>query len=301
MPISPGFIPRLLKVAKSSDLLVIHYPFPLADIAVRLAFFIRLPPMVVYWHSEIVSQKVSRLLIRPFTLHMLKKCSAIVVSSPNLIEHSDLLYDFRDKCKVIPFGYEPSQLNREVYDGGFFIFVGRHVPYKGIDILIRATAQSKVKVIIVGDGPLIDTNKELARAFNVSDLIEFRTDVNDDELERLMATCKALVLPSVLSSEAFALVQIEAMCFGKPIINTRLKSGVPWVARHEQEGLSVRPGDVDDLADALIRLQGNQKLLEHLGQGAKSRWENCFSMKKFIDATDSLFSRLLEESSSRAT
>ena len=294
MPISPAFIPKLWKAAKQSNLLVIHYPFPLADIGVTLARPATLPPIIVYWHSEIVSQKLSRALVKPFTLCMLRRCRRIVVSSPKLIEHSKILSQFRSKCVVIPFGYEPKDLDKQGKDGGYFLFVGRHVPYKGIDILLKAVEKSGVSVIMVGDGPLLNANIELANSLGIEERVTFKTGISDTELEMLMKNCKALVLPSVLPSEAFALVQIEAMCFGKPVINTDLASGVPWVARNELEGITVRPNDSDDLAKALDRLDCNKELLEQLGNGAKKRWRDCFSLNKFTHSTQTLYSEIME-------
>ena len=295
LPVSPGLIFHLWRESRKADILVVHYPFPLADIAIALAGWLRLPPIIVYWHSDIISQRLSRSLIKPMTLKMLARCEAIIVSSPKLIEHSSFLEAFREKCHVIPFGYQPGVESPLVTDKGYFLFVGRHVPYKGIDVLIKAVTNNPVKVVIAGDGPLLELHKKLAKENGVSQNIDFRTGVNDDDLAKLMAECTALVLPSVLPSEAFALVQIEAMSYGKPVINTSLESGVPWVARHDREGLTVPPRDDKALALALKQLNERPEMLQRLGEGAKRRYEEVFSMQKFKQATEEAFLQVLQQ------
>ena len=291
LPISPSFIPVLWKRARKSDLLVVHYPFPLADAAIALVRF-RLPPIIIYWHSEIISQRYSRWLIKPMTHLMLTRCKAIVVSSPKLIEHSKLLKNFEDKCHVIPFGYEPERGNK-ISDDGYFLCVGRHVPSKGIEVLIRALQHCDAHIRVIGIGPLLQFHRDLANELGVANRVQFITDADDQDVQLQMSRCKALVLPSIMPSEAFALVQLEAMSLGKPVINTYLPSGVPWVARNFKEGLTVDPGNEKSLAWALTKFLKDDELLKKLGNSARLRWEKKFTMKKFSAETAKLYSELL--------
>jgi len=222
----------------------------------------------------------------------LTRCKAIVVSSPRLVEHSRLLKKFEDKCHVIPFGYEPQKGN-EITDDGYFLCIGRHVPYKGIDVLIRSLQYCDAHIRIIGIGPLLKFHRGLADKLGVGNRVQFITDADDQEVQFQMSRCKALVLPSVMPSEAFALVQLEAMSLGKPVINTYLPSGVPWVARNFKEGLTVDPGNEKSLAWALTKFLKDDELLKKLGNSAKLRWEKEFSMKKFSDRTAKLYSEIL--------
>ena len=84
----------------------------------------------------------------------------------------------------------------------------------------------------------------------------------------------ALWFPSNVRSEAFGLVQVEAMASGCPAINCDIPgSGVPWVCRHELEGLTVPRNDPQAFAAAARRLLAEDGLRERLAQGAKQRAE----------------------------
>jgi glycosyltransferase involved in cell wall biosynthesis len=85
------------------------------------------------------------------------------------------------------------------------------------------------------------------------------------------ADCDIFILPSVENSEAFGIVQQEAMLFGKPVVNTNLPTGVPYVSIHELTGLTVPPHDVKALAEAVQKLADSPELRKLYGENAKKR------------------------------
>ena len=103
------------------------------------------------------------------------------------------------------------------------------------------------------------------------------------------------VLPSVESSEAYGLVQLEAHACGKPVISTNLPTGVPFVNKDGVSGLVVPPKDVAALADALSRLLGDDALRLKLGAQAKERFENEFAMDVMIERLLDVYKEVLHE------
>ncbi len=296
MPIAPSLIVKVLRNTRKHHLIAVHYPFPLADIALFIAF--RPAPIVVHWHSEVVAQKRLKWLVWPFTFFMLLRAKAIIVTSTHMTKQSFFLRNFRNKITVIPYGIraiEPvsddPRIQRSTHK--YFLLLGRHVSYKGIDIAIRALEGSSMQLYIAGDGPLFDKHKKLAGDMGLTDQIHFFPHASNDEVIEMLRETTALIVPSVKENEAFALVQLEAMRLAKPIINTNLESSVPWVARHQQEALTVSKGDAKALAGAMNLLSSDPDLAHRLGVNGLKRYQERFTEEIFSSALESLYSKIL--------
>jgi rhamnosyl/mannosyltransferase len=130
--------------------------------------------------------------------------------------------------------------------GDFFLFVGRFRAYKGIPVLLEAwRAMGGRRLLMVGSGPLSEYASR-----NAPRGVELLGEVGEEKLLELYRSAICLLLPSTARSEAFGMVQLEAMACGTPVISTALPTGVPWVNRHGETGLVVPPGDPGALAAA---------------------------------------------------
>ena len=286
------------------DVTVIHEPNPLALVSDWMAA--QGGPLVVWFHSEVLRpQWKYRLLYRPFLRRALTRADRIVVSSPRLAEHAVELKDFRDKCVVIPFGIDTDRLARtpavdarvaaieREHPGPRVLFVGRLVPYKGVDVLLDAMRSVQATALIVGDGPLRATLEAAAARFGISARVKFLGQVEDEEVVAHMHACDLFVLPSVTRAETFGVVQLEAMACGRPVVSTNLPTGVPWVNRHEETGLVVEPGDAPALAQALNRLVEDAALRARLGTRARQRVEETFTVERMTSESAALYRELV--------
>jgi rhamnosyl/mannosyltransferase len=172
------------------------------------------------------------------------------------------------------------------------LFAGRHVAYKGVDVLLRALQNTSIRAVIAGDGPKRGEWETLAGAIGVTDQVRFAGDVPDEELRALMQSCAVLVLPSITRAEAFGYVQLEAMACGKPVVSTDVPSGVSWVNQHETTGLIVPAGDAGALRAALERMMSDASLRRKFGEAGRRRVEEAFTLTGLRERLRSLYGEL---------
>jgi glycosyltransferase involved in cell wall biosynthesis len=285
---------------EEADVIVLHEPNPMA----LVAYFLARPKgrLIVWYHSDVIRPSWRyRLFYRPFLRFALSRAVRIVVSSAALGASAPELQDFQAKCKVIPFGIEERssealgaimQRAEDIRRGmsqPIVLFVGRLVPYKGVDVLLEALKGLNAIALIVGYGPLQTRLEEQARDLGVSNQVRFLGSVEDEELAALYRACNVFVLPSVTRQEAFGVVQLEAMAAGKPVVSTDLGTGVGWVNRDGETGYVVPPRDARALHDALRRLLADAKLQKSMGEAAAKRVRSEFTLERMIDDTLSIY------------
>lgn len=280
MPISFSFIFKLRRMAKSADIIHLHQPFPLGDLAILLSGF--KGKVFASWHSDVVRQKRLMKLYAPILHRFLKRVDCVIVASQNHIENSDYLPAVRQKCVVIPYGIDPDEYNPAPYEHEGpvrALYSGRLVYYKGVDVLLEALAKTQdIALDIAGDGPLKMQLVEQAKRLNISSRVNFRGYLSREELNRAFHECDFFVLPSTAKSEAFGIVQLEAMASAKPVINTSLPSSVPIVSLDGVSGLTVPPGDADALARAMEHLACDEALRRAYGNNARKRVLEKFAL-----------------------
>lgn len=289
MPISVAFFWHLFRLAKIADVIHFHEPFPLGSVgSLLLKFLSKNKKVYVTWHSDIVKQKKLKRFVEFFQKRLCKRADAIIATSERMIEFSSVLKNFKDKIVVIPLSLDKRDYYRD-YDvnnieqsllnlpQGFVLFLGRLSYYKGIDVLLEAIEmiQEDIPFVIAGDGELREDI--MRRVQNSQKKIYFISrQVSEDEKLYLIKNSKFLVFPSILPSEAFGIVQLEAMIYGKPVINTNLLTGVPWVSLNDVSGLTVEPSNSKQLAEAIKKLYFDEELYTRLARGALERFNEYF-------------------------
>jgi rhamnosyl/mannosyltransferase len=174
--------------------------------------------------------------------------------------------------------------------------VGRLRYYKGLDDLICALPQiPNAQYVIVGDGPMVDEWKQLARSVGVGDRVFFVGEVGDAELPYYYAACDLFVLPANARAEAFGTVLVEALAAGKPVISTEVGTGTSWVNVHGQTGLVVPPHDPPALAAAVNQLLSDDQLRQQMGHSAQIRAYEEFTVERMIDRVYAEYDRLLRQ------
>ena len=282
-----------------ADIVHIHWPNPTAVLAYLVSG--HRGKLVFTYHSDIVRQRKMAVAFMPILRYALKRSTAIIVSSPNYIEGSDVLLEFRDRCRVIPFGvsvdhfnqYDQSEVRRirELYGPRIVLGVGRMVYYKGFEHLIRAMANVDGHLLIIGKGPLREHLGQLALNLKVSDRVTLLSEV--DDIRPYYHAADVFALSSVMRSEAFGIVQLEAMACGKPVVNTQLDSGVTFVSPHGVSGLTVPPANSVALSEAIEQLLNQLDRQNELGTGARMRVANEFTVERMVQSTFDLYQEVM--------
>jgi rhamnosyl/mannosyltransferase len=280
-PVSPAF-PWHMR-AKKADVMVVHVPFPTAE----LGYLMSRPrgALVVRYQSDVVRQAAAMRFYTPAFHAFLRKASAILVASPQYLETSEPLQRHRDRCRVIPLGIEPDdypappndiveQLRGE-YGGEFVFFCGRHRYYKGLDVLVRAAAAIEAPVVIAGDGPERARCEALAKEGGGQ--VRFVGALSQEALVAHLHACGAFAFPSVARSEAYGIAMLEAHVCGKPVVATKLGTGVEFVNEDGKTGVNVEPKNPDALAEAINALMADPARRADLGAYAKARVLESFT------------------------
>ncbi len=285
----PEALQQYKRLCAWADVVHHHAPWPFGDLLHILSGCDK--PVVITWHSDVVRQKLLGLACAPLRDSMLRRARAVIATSPAYARTSPVLSrpDVAAKLRVIPPGMHdrssPSasaatMTGHPAVRGPFFLFLGALRYYKGVPFLVQAARESEVPVVICGAGD----DRELRRMARGCSHIVFAGHVGEEEKWDLLRSCRALVLPSHLRSEAYGMVLVEAAMCGKPMISCEIGTGTSFINKDRETGLVVEPGSPAALASAMKLLLKDQALCEKFGRAARERYEELFDGRRATEA-----------------
>jgi glycosyltransferase involved in cell wall biosynthesis len=317
-PISPRFPAWLNRAILrcQPQVLHLHMPNPSAFWALLLPSARRIP-WVVHWHSDVeVSKPFLRLAYtqyRIFERALLERAECIIVTSPQYLEASRPLESWRHKSHVVPLGLDPARVPAVVPTAAAGLWApdklrvlaaGRLTYYKGFETLLKAVIDDDVmQLAIVGEGEERPALEKIIRESRARPDVRLLGEVDDATLNALMSSCDVFCLPSRERTEAFGIVLMEAMRYGKPLVVSDLPgSGVKWLARHGQNALVVPPQDPAAWRAALNLLASSpskRQMLGHLGHERYAREFDIATIARAISDVYDLALRIRSQDSPR--
>jgi rhamnosyl/mannosyltransferase len=292
-------LPWLLRQQRS-DIAHLHFPYPLGEVA--NLFFGKAPHTVITYQSDVVRQKGLLQLYRPLLWRVLRSADRIIATTPNYIASSPFLRPLQAKCTIIPLGlplerfssapHDQVQRIHSTYGAPLLLFVGRLRYYKGLQYLLRAMPSIPAKLLVVGSGPMEAEWRQLCQSLDLTEKVMFVGEVSDADLPAYYHACDVFVLPASERSEAYGLVQIEAMASGRPVVCTELGTGTSYVNQHGLTGLVVPPKDPAALEEALMSLLGDDERRHRMGQRARQRALREFNVETMVDRIARLYDEL---------
>ncbi len=296
-------LPRELR-RQRPDIAHVHVPYPVGEMANWLLG--RARKTVLTYHSDVVRQRGWLSLYAPLLRRVLRAADRIAVTSPRYLQSSRFLQPVASRCRVIPLGVEvdrflaadPLQvagLRRQLGEP-LLLFVGRLRYYKGLQYLLRALIDLPgVRLTVVGTGPMETAWKALAAELALLERVHFAGEVPDGELSAYYHAADCFVLPACERSEAFGLVQVEAMAAGLPVICTELGTGTSFVNLHGRTGLVVPPHDPAALAEACRTLLADPERRRALGAQGRERALGEFGVPKMVQRVEDVYEEALRE------
>jgi rhamnosyl/mannosyltransferase len=300
-PMSLSAFGKFREAVRHADLVHYHYPWPFGDLLHLVAGSSK--PAVLTYHSDVVRQRLLMPLYSPLMHRFFSRLAVIVPTSPNYLQSSELLQQYRDKTHVIPIGLDehsypqPEQERIDYWraEAGedFFLFVGVLRYYKGLHILLDACVNSRSRVVIVGAGPVEEDLKQQAARLGLSN-VQFLGAVSDEDKVALLKLSRAVVFPSHLRAEAFGVTLLEGAMYGKPLISSEIGTGSSYVNIDGVTGIVVPPHDPDALRVAMQRLEDNPALAASMGRNARLRFDELFTAQRMAESYVALYRDILK-------
>ncbi|MEM4275772.1 MAG: glycosyltransferase family 4 protein [Candidatus Nitrosocaldus sp.] len=284
----------------SYDLINSHTPVPyFAEITSLVAAKKKIDYILTY-HAPVISTSIllniiSNILRITIDKHMMKIAKKII--TVNDICTYTYLNKYIDKTVVIPPGVDINRYKPNSYNayGKRLLFIGSltlSYKYKGLRVLLDSLPlvvkyHPDVKLVIIGDGPLKKEYMNLCKLNNIDKNVMFRGRVSEEELISEYQNSTLLIVPTLTDTEGFGMVSLEANACGIPVIASRI-GGIPYYVKDGINGSLVEPRNSKALADKIIKLLDNPKLLEKLSSDCRERALE-FGWDKVTNMTEKLF------------
>lgn len=290
----------------SPDIVILHYPNPFAaHMLLPLLKKKKEVKFILYWHLDIVRQKILGRLFRHQNIKLLERADVVVATSRNYIQGSEYLSQYEKKCVVIPCCVQTDRIlitpavqsmaeniRREYQGKTISISVGRLVPYKGFEYLIEASEYlaDDFAVLIAGSG---EGYAKLQKQIGGKPKVKLLGKISDEELSAYYLASDIISFPSITKNEAFGIALVEGMYFGKPAVTFTIPgSGVNYVNIDGVTGIECPNRDVKAFADALMRLKNDEELRSTLGCNARQRVLDNFLYSTFKENIINLIDKL---------
>jgi len=250
-----------------------------------------------YWKKWAKQNNVSQINanLAPIFERLMKYFRYNCIHTGSEATKDDLLeFGIKKPINVIPYSIEFSEPRVEKFNRFQFIFVGRLVFYKNLEVLINAIdlirkKEPKVKLKIIGDGPYKQFLQNFSKKLHLEDSIEFTGYVSKEEKEKLISESNAMVFPSLF--EGFGLVILEAFAQNKSVIVSDLRP-MSDIILHEKTGFVLNPQKPEEWAEHMLRLIENPQMADMMGKEGnkvlKEKYNPDLMYQKIVKMYDSV-------------
>ena len=298
--VSISFFLRLIHLISTnpSAPIHIHLPDPISIFAVILCKKRRI---IATYHADLLGKGFFTQVYNVLLDLLFRKRNVVFVVPTPFHVSTTRLSRYSKNPVLLPFIFmKPNitPLNIKLLQRKFdntvtnFLFVGRQVAYKGIDVSLQAFRlipnDLKCTYTVVGDGPLAAYNKSLSKD---DPRINYTGEISNEELSSLYLSSHIFILPSISRAEAFGIVQVEAMlsyCF---CLTSYLGNGVNYVNKNGISGYNFPVGDFTALSKLMIQFAGSISSRNMLMNSAREYALSTFASTDLHESYLSLYTK----------
>jgi len=297
------------------DVVHAHLSIPIGVLAALRYTKKKKIPFIVTYHGDAEENYggfIRRMGISFYNKYLLDKvlsrADIIISPSEHYIDESRFLGEYRDKIVAIPNGINVEDfdipLSKEECrrrlglpaDKNIILFVGNLTPYKGPDVLVKAMQKivkevSDTELIFVGIGKMRDELGKLAEKIGIKNHLKFVGFVEESMKPLYYKAADVFCLPSVMKSEVFPIVLLEASAAGLPMVVSHLNT-FKCIIEEGYNGLFTKRGDEKSLAEAIVYLLENEDVREKMGQNGRRRVED-YSWERIAEMTEKVYMEII--------
>ena len=266
-------------------------------------------PYVILSHGNDLNYSLST-KIDKIVASLLLKNASLMLGNSRFTEKLIRQAGFEGRVEILNPGVDATQFYPEVdhalvhrlyklKNRQVLLTTARLVPKKNVHGALRALSQvikqfPSVLYLVAGEGPELQKLVALTEELNLSHHVRFLGHVDNTQLPALYCASQVLMMPSLVyqgDAETFGISYTEASACGKPVIAGRTGGTMDAVIDGET-GLLVNPENVDEIAEAILRLLDDHELAHRLGKNGRTQVERERSWKKVGERLETFLKHL---------
>jgi glycosyltransferase involved in cell wall biosynthesis len=266
--INPRSYYQVSRLLKEYPLVHLNGPFPLIENIV-LSYVTQL---IFTYHYDIelrnvILNNIGKIYGYTLLNRVLKKANIITASSKYFVADSPYLRRYSCKVRILPLGVDIDILRPTFKYNPWILFIGRIIPEKGVDMLIKAfevfsRSNPEYELIIIGkpvDLRYWQHLKLYVREKNLEKRVIFTGYLPRNDMINILEKSSVLVLPSLTKLDSFGIVLLEASSLAIPIIASNIVPGARELIESSRNGILVTPRDYYSLAEAIKKIVENPR------------------------------------------
>jgi len=261
------------------------------------------PRILSAWGMDVYGLASRSVLYRKFVSSVLG--SADLILSTSNVMRSQIGLITQRAVEVTPFGVDtekfcPRPLSATSDDSVITVGLVKALESKyGIEYLLqsfkivtlRARSNRSYRLLLVGDGSMRSKLEKAANQLGISDKVQFAGQCSYDEIQNWHQCLDIAVYPSIDASESFGVAAVESQSCAVPVIVSDI-GGLPEVVVNEQTGLVVPPKNVEELAEAILRLGQDSMLRKQMGERARRHVIEHFSLSDSVRLMETMYRKV---------